>query len=121
DREFSAARAPERLERGARAAALAEVAHQRADVEAGGTGERQAAAIVPRLDQLETRDADRHRRELDGFVPPREVVRAAAADLLRGIGGRHLHLLAVEGAQRGRERLARRRAARPARFLARDV
>ena len=67
------------------------------------------------------RDADAHGRELDRLVAPREFVRAAAADLLRRVGGRRLHLLAFERAQGPDERITRWRASGSTRLLARDV
>src|SRR5207244_6673600 len=83
EREVAAARAAQRLERRAGAEAFAEVAHQRADVKARRTGERDAAAtcaerrrgVACECQQLDMRDADAHGRELDRLVAPREFVR----------------------------------------------
>ena len=73
------------------------------------------------LQQLDARHADRRRGQFDRLVAPRELIRAASADLLRRIGRRHLHLPAFERPQDRDERVARWRTARAAGLLAGDV
>jgi hypothetical protein len=95
----STARAAQRVERCPGAASLAEVAYQRPDIKPGGAGERDSAAVVAVLDELDTQYPHAHGLERNRFIPSRQLIGSPSRNLLRRVGGRHLHLLAFKRAE----------------------
>ena len=122
DREVADAGAAQRLQVGAAAELLAELARDRADVGPRGARDRERRARRPRaVPKSSSRDADLlgHRRH--ALALARHLVELAPADLLGGVRRRRLEELAAEGrggastASRGHaaRRRGRRRPSRP--------